>query len=183
MYTNCHSSIGAMILLLCPTPFGLAVAIASHHVTDHVAERDYPKGKTNLIEGLFLLAMPIVVLVSSAIHNWELGYKGILFYALTKYMVVFSGALGANIIDLYDKIRSRVLGKREVSWCHNNLPYYLEPKDYKATLRHGYILFGLFSALCIGIKYNPSFSEALLISGIAFSLSLLSVCWFSFIKK
>ena len=87
MYTNAHSSVGALIVLALPhnIPLALGLAFLSHIPLDFINESGYSTPtRTKIIEGGFLLSLIIIAMLT---HN---------------YWILF-GAVSANLMDIVDK--------------------------------------------------------------------------------
>ena len=116
MYTNAHSSVGALIVLALPhdnMPMVLAFAFLSHIPLDFINESGYSTPlRTKLIEGAFLAAL---ICTAFATHNYW----------------ILCGAFAANLMDLVDKTL-QAHGRSAVFPCHTiwegKFIYQLGPK-------------------------------------------------------
>ena len=101
MYTNAHSSIGAIILLSIPNlAIALPLAFLSHATLDLISEISYPAPirNTKIIEGLFLLALLTLAF-------------------LTNNYLILIGAFLGNLMDIIDKSLEE-MGKKSVFFPH-----------------------------------------------------------------
>jgi hypothetical protein len=131
MYTNVHSSIGAMILIAQPNIYGVIGAVLSHAALDILGEHSYGDLKrTILVEGLFLLSFLIGT------------------YFLGVFWLALAGAVLGNLFDIIDKFRHYVLNEREIIFCHQGY-WPCVPLNLFWTYGIGIILFWGLLALCL----------------------------------